>query len=171
MATIAMVAVVNVIKFNARTQMDDYIKTRYALWADRIENGGHSILVLALLCRQRRLRGRRPRRRTMPTRLSEIVNVKDWGATGAGGATNDEVAIQKAINYCMSVKTLPGGGTTQGGIVFFPPGTYNVTNPTSKLIIGSDTLNSPVILRGCGKLNTTIAASGNPGISGGVWFR
>jgi len=42
------------------------------------------------------------------------VNVKDWGATGAGGTSDDSVAIQNAYNSISS------------GILSFPAGTYFV---------------------------------------------
>jgi hypothetical protein len=59
----------------------------------------------------------------MPDRLSDVINVKDWGALGRH--SNDTTAIQNAINYAIS---------TGGGKVFFPPGTYHVNN----LPIGSN---------------------------------
>jgi hypothetical protein len=55
-----------------------------------------------------------PTRRTIPTRLSEIVNVKDWGAVG-DGVHDDSGAINSAINYLYNVHP---------GILFFPPGIY-----------------------------------------------
>jgi len=45
-----------------------------------------------------------PAARTMPDRLSDIVNVKDWGALG-NGLTNDESSIQNAIDYKGSGQT------------------------------------------------------------------
>jgi hypothetical protein len=50
-----------------------------------------------------------PTARTLPDRLGELKNVKDFGARG-DGSTNDTAAIQAAIN--------------QGGTVYFPLGTY-----------------------------------------------
>lgn len=53
--------------------------------------------------------------RSLPERLSDVVNVKDWGATG-NGSTEDSGFIQNAIDFCIWC----GGGT-----VFFPPGRYH----------------------------------------------
>lgn len=54
------------------------------------------------------------------------VNVKNFGATG-DGATNDQAAIQAAINYAIS---------TNGGTVIFPPGTYAIGS-TLDLVLSS----------------------------------
>lgn len=64
--------------------------------------------------------------RTLPDRLSDIVNVKDWGATG-DGSTDDRGFIQNAIDFCIS----RGGGT-----VSFPPGTYKCVG--SGLMVGTN---------------------------------
>jgi parallel beta-helix repeat protein len=53
--------------------------------------------------------------RTIPSKLKDIVSVKDFGA-GQGGA-DDSVLIQAAIDAVSSA----GGGT-----VYFPTGTYNL---------------------------------------------
>lgn len=58
--------------------------------------------------------------RTLPQRLSDVVNVRDWGAVG-NGSTPDTQAIQNAIDFCIS----QGGGT-----LYFPPGVY-VCRPTA----------------------------------------
>ena len=55
-----------------------------------------------------------PTARTMPDRLSDVINVKDWGAVG-NTSTNDAPAIQVAINFCIA---------QGGGKVFFPAGQY-----------------------------------------------
>jgi hypothetical protein len=78
----------------------------------------------------------------MPDRLSDIINVKDWGAKG-NASTNDTAAIQAAINYAIG----PRSDGTKGGIVFFPAGQYHV----SSIYCGSDTVNnSSVRLIGAG---------------------
>jgi hypothetical protein len=38
----------------------------------------------------------------MPDRLSDIINVKDWGALG-NQVANDTAAIQAAINYSLAM--------------------------------------------------------------------
>jgi hypothetical protein len=43
-----------------------------------------------------------PTARTMPDRLSDIINVKDWGALG-NQVANDTAAIQAAINYSLAM--------------------------------------------------------------------
>jgi hypothetical protein len=81
-----------------------------------------------------------PAARTMPDRLSDIVNVKDWGALGLGGDYTSR--IQAAIYYAIGPR--PDG--TTGGTVFFPPGVYKTHN----LIVGSNTVNAGVIITGSG---------------------
>jgi hypothetical protein len=74
-----------------------------------------------------------PTARTMPERLAEKANVKDFGARGNGSA-DDTQAIQAAVNK-----------TPSGGLVYFPPGTYRTTAP-----IRFNEPNSSVHFRGCG---------------------
>ena len=57
--------------------------------------------------------------RPINERLSEIVSVKDFGATG-DGTTDDTAAIQAAIN---AVQT-----STFGGTVYFPKGNYKTSS-------------------------------------------
>jgi pectate lyase-like protein len=61
--------------------------------------------------------------RSMPTRLSEVVNVKDWGAKG-DGTTDDTAAIYNAIKFANL-----GAGAFGGAVVFFPPGDYLIGTP------------------------------------------
>lgn len=60
--------------------------------------------------------------RTLQDRLREQVSVKDYGALG-DGVSDDTAAIQAAITAVV---------TTQGGRLFFPRGTYRITD---KLVI------------------------------------
>jgi hypothetical protein len=89
-----------------------------------------------------------PTARTMPDRLSDIVNVKDWGALG-NNSHNDTTNIQNAINYCI---------TQGGGQVFFPPGGYK----TSNLTIGSSS-DIGIQLIGSGKQNTRLIGQDSKG--------
>jgi hypothetical protein len=57
-----------------------------------------------------------PTARTMPDRLAETKNVKDFGA-GGNGSTDDTAAIQAALDT--------------RGVIFFPPGRYHVSQPIS----------------------------------------
>jgi hypothetical protein len=61
-----------------------------------------------------------PTARTLPDRLGELKNVKDFGARG-DGSTNDTAAIQAAID--------------RQGTIYFPPGKYRLT---SSVNIGPD---------------------------------
>jgi hypothetical protein len=56
-----------------------------------------------------------------------VYNVKDYGAVG-DGVTNDGPACQAAVN---------AADDAGGGIVFFPPGTYNVGESTESLTCAS----------------------------------
>src|ERR1043166_9138989 len=58
--------------------------------------------------------------RTLPDRLAQIHNVRDFGATG-NGVTDDLTAILAALNWQTS--------TFYRGTVYFPPGTYYVSAP------------------------------------------
>lgn len=75
--------------------------------------------------------------RTMPDRLSDVKNVKDFGAVGDGLA-NDTTAIQAAVNWTSSLNR---------GTIFFPPGTYKVTAP----ITFNDTGALNICFRGAGQ--------------------
>jgi Pectate lyase superfamily protein len=59
--------------------------------------------------------------RTMPERISDVVNVKDWGAKGNGN-DDDTLAIQAAVDHAWSL-------TPAGAMIFFPRGTYIVSSP------------------------------------------
>jgi hypothetical protein len=60
-----------------------------------------------------------PAARTMPDRLAEIKNVKDFGAAG-DGVTDDTVAIQNAVNWTSGANR---------GTIYFPCGRYLVSQP------------------------------------------
>lgn len=79
--------------------------------------------------------------RTLLAKCSDIVSVKDFGATG-DGSTNDTAAIQAAIDAV----------STNGGAVFFPPGNYAVAS--------SLTLKSYVRLVGTGRASRLLWTGG-----------
>jgi hypothetical protein len=67
--------------------------------------------------------------RTMPDRLADVINVKDYGATG-NGSTDDAAAIQSAFDAAFGTAGSPHGtNATANKAVFFPNGTYNVSTP------------------------------------------
>lgn len=59
---------------------------------------------------------------TVQDKLREFVSVKDFGAVGDGVA-DDTVAIQEAITAMGQIRNL-----TRGGTVYFPAGTYKITD-------------------------------------------
>jgi hypothetical protein len=73
-----------------------------------------------------------PRARTMPDRLNDIINVKDWGAKG-DGVTDDSAAIQAAIDYAFNCRDFAKDIYASGRMVYLPPGTYWVGNTTIRL--------------------------------------
>lgn len=73
------------------------------------------------------------------------INVMDFGATG-DGLTDDIVEIQAAIDYAA---TFSDGVTRQGAIVYFPKGSYRITN---QLVVNSLGL----VIQGDGKKNTSL---------------
>src|SRR5262249_16470379 len=79
-----------------------------------------------------------PTARTMPDRLGDVINVKDWGAVG-DGSRDDTAAIQAAIDHAVGL----GSTGAYGGTVFFPVGVYHitesitVTSQSSLRLIGS----------------------------------
>ena len=63
---------------------------------------------------------------TVEDKLSQTVSVKDFGAVG-DGVTDDTVAIQAAVNAV---------GAIGGGSVYFPAGTYKISNEITVNSIG-----------------------------------
>lgn len=76
--------------------------------------------------------------RTLANRFADIINVKDYGATGNG--TTDDTAFINAAFAAVS---------TSGAIVFFPPGSYSVTGVTTV---------NPCLILGCGFFGATLVA-------------
>lgn len=78
-----------------------------------------------------------PTPRTMPDRLGEIKNVKDYGAVG-DGVTDDTAAIQACFDAAFGPISSPGGGADGGNVpVFFPKGVYIVNSPAPITVMGA----------------------------------
>jgi hypothetical protein len=95
-----------------------------------------------------------PTNRTMPNRLSDVFNVKDYGAVG-DGVTDDTTAIRAALTAMWT--TSPSG---RGGTVFFPPGGYNVYgNQIDISNSGASTSNTNGRIVGSGRDATSIVGN------------
>lgn len=102
-------------------------------------------------------------------------NVLSYGATG-DGKTDDTAAIQKAIDTGDSTGARGAskfGTTGQPAVVFFPPGTYMVSN-TIKNLVGTvlmgDPMNRPSIKAAAAFKGTTLVAGVDPKFTGLVGF-
>jgi len=60
-----------------------------------------------------------PTSRTMPARIADIINAKEYGCVG-NGVADDTTAIRAALTALWAQ-------TNVGGTLFFPPGSYKVT--------------------------------------------
>jgi len=94
-----------------------------------------------------------PTARTMPDRLADIVNVRDYGAVG-NGVIDDTAALQAAIDAAFGPASSPHGiAATSNRPLFFPNGTYLVSSPlTLTRVRGAH-------IYGSGQLTTTIQAA------------
>jgi len=83
--------------------------------------------------------------RTVESKLQDVVSVKDFGAVG-DGVTDDTVAIQAAIDSLDPFPIRPGNGT-----IFFPSGTYFVSNEIDvrgeNVCLKGESVESTIILR------------------------
>lgn len=80
----------------------------------------------------------------------EVANVKEFGAKG-DGVTDDTTAIQAAINAILA--------TSNGGIVYFPPGLYLVS---STLTVTTDSSGvRGIILLGAGMISSVLKCTAN----------
>jgi hypothetical protein len=95
-----------------------------------------------------------PTARTMPDRLSDVINVKEFGALG-DHSTNDGAAIQAAIDYCIG----PRSDGSKGGTLFFPEGTFLTDRP---LQIGHNSdPDIGICILGSGRSGTLIGLHGS----------
>jgi hypothetical protein len=73
-----------------------------------------------------------PTPRTMPDRIADVFNVKEFGAVGDGLA-DDTAKIQACIDAAFGPASSPHGGVypryTQNKAVFFPNGNYKISSP------------------------------------------
>jgi hypothetical protein len=92
--------------------------------------------------------------RTMPDRLADVKNVKEFGAVG-DGAADDTAAIQAAIN-AGSAWGLNNYGAMWGCNIFFPPGVYKVSSALT-----NNTANSYVRLMGSGQYSCMLVGTFN----------
>jgi Pectate lyase superfamily protein len=138
--------------------------TRRRLLTTRGLCGGLGIVTLALLTRTQHASADTPfttfsfpatgapTPRTMPNRLAEVVNVKDFGAAG-DGSMDDTAAIQAALNAAYGSSSSPNGsfpGSMKNRAVFFPAGYYKITRAlTLKSVMGAH-------IFGAGRFATTI---------------
>jgi hypothetical protein len=102
-----------------------------------------------------------PTNRTMPVRLAEVVNVKDWGAVG-DGSTNDTAAIQAAFDAAFGTWASPHGGDDEAlnKSVWFPPGAYKVASPLAAKTVSGAADNGSGLIR-LTLNNTTSLANGD----------
>jgi hypothetical protein len=112
-----------------------------------------------------------PTSRTLPIRLSDVVNVKDWGAVGDGNA-DDTTAIRNAVAHAWSIVS-GHGWKSYGAIVFLPPGTYKVTGAINLNPPTGDAFNSGLAgirFLGAGRDATVIKGQvdGGPILYGGT---
>src|SRR5262249_29143957 len=92
--------------------------------------------------------------RTMPERLADVKNVKDFGAVGDGVA-DDTAAVQAAIN-AASAWGLNNYGAMWGCDVFLPPGVYKISSAPQ-----NNTERSYVTLRGSGQYSCMLYGNFN----------
>jgi hypothetical protein len=95
--------------------------------------------------------------RSFGDRLSDVYNVKDYGAKG-DGSTIDTAAIRAALTAMWT--SSPSG---QGGTLFFPPGSYIVDAQIDISNTGASTQGTNGRIIGSGRGATQIAGTVNNG--------
>lgn len=95
------------------------------------------------------------------------VSVKWFGAVG-DNSTDDTDAIQGAINYCFGPPDNPHGrgGVTKNKVLFFPAGTYKITEPLALTGVHSGRI------EGASRMSTTISntAGGSVFVTNGFQY-
>jgi Pectate lyase superfamily protein len=95
-----------------------------------------------------------PTPRTMPDRLAEVVNVKEFGALG-NGSNDDRPAIQAAFDYAFGSAAAPHGtNSVANKQVFFPGGNYLLGAP----LVLTQVQGARIV--GSGRMTTRLAAQG-----------
>ena len=92
-------------------------------------------------------------------RYSGVINAKWFGVTG-DSVTDENTAVQAALDYAATVTGATGGGS--GASVFFPSGGYvmdNITWPLHVNIIGEETRVVTFFFGGAEAANSTILSS------------
>jgi hypothetical protein len=90
--------------------------------------------------------------RSFGDRFADVVNVKDYGATG-DGSTNDTAAIQVAFNAAYGSSVSPHGTSySLNKPVFFPAGNYIVSAPATISVTGA-------VNDGTGKVKLTVSST------------
>jgi pectate lyase-like protein len=95
-----------------------------------------------------------PTPRTMPDRLAEVVNVKEFGALG-NGSNDDRPAIQAAFDYAFGSAAAPHGtNSVANKQVFFPGGNYLLGAP----LVLTQVKGARIV--GSGRMTTRLAGQG-----------
>jgi Pectate lyase superfamily protein len=95
-----------------------------------------------------------PTPRTMPDRLAEVVNVKEFGALG-NGSNDDRPAIQAAFDYAFGSAAAPHGtNSVANKQVFFPGGNYLLGAP----LVLTQVKGARIV--GSGRMTTRLAGRG-----------
>jgi hypothetical protein len=87
--------------------------------------------------------------RTVSSKLSDMISVKDFGAIG-DGATDDTAAIQSALTYCVN----------QSVSLYIPTGTYILSSP-----ISASGASKAISIFGDGASNTRLVWTSTGGIT------
>jgi hypothetical protein len=140
--------------------------TRRRLLTARALSGGLGVGALALLAQTQRASADTPfttfafpatgapTPRTMPDRLAEVVNVKEFGALG-NGSNDDRPAIQAAFDYAFGSAAAPHGtNSVANKQVFFPGGNYLLGAP----LVLTQVQGARIV--GSGRMTTRLAGRG-----------